>query len=255
MTMKWLTLCAGLSLAVAQTPNLTPPPGPRGPAVPASPAAEPQALKAYLNLTDSQLQQIRQAGEQAHRQADEKAKALEPQIREKRVALEGLMAKGSDPAAVGKLMLEIRGLEKQVRDVRRAGRDSFVNALTPEQKAKFKAVEDAALLPLAAREAVRLGLVPGSEARMSPRMPLGQGPQGPPPMMKGQGPRRQGQGPAPQGPGQPGQGPQGQFRPGPGQMMQGQGPIQGQGPMMQGQGPNRSNQPQPPRQPQPQEEE
>ena len=73
------------------------------------------------------------------------------------------MAKGSaDPAAVGKLMIEIQGLEKQIHQVHEAARNSLLEMLTPDQKTRFQAVQDTALLPVAAREAVALGLVPGA---------------------------------------------------------------------------------------------
>jgi Spy/CpxP family protein refolding chaperone len=269
MTMRSLMLLASLGAALAQTPN---PPAPGGQAGPMGPGRGPDpdihALRAYLNLTDSQLQQMKQAGEQARRQSAEKAKAVEPQIREKRAALEAQLAKGGDAAAIGKLMLEIRTLEKQVGEARRASRDSFVNLLTPEQKTKFKAVEDAALLPVAAREAARIGLVPGAEPRRGPAMgprhvamrhPGPGAGQGPGPMMQGRamrGPGMQGQ-PMQGQPmqGQPMRGPRMQGQPQPGPGAQGFGP-QGQGPQgvrPQGARPE-GKQPRPP-QPQPQEEE
>jgi hypothetical protein len=222
-------------------------------------------LRTYLSLTDAQANEMRRAGEQAARQVEEKAKTVQPQIREKRAALDAAMAKGNDPAAVGKLMLEIRALEKQVGDAQRAGREAFVSSLTPEQKARFKAIEDAALLPIAAREAVRMGLVPGATPRMQPgmqshmqpgmqnhmqpgmqnhmqpgmqnHMQPGQNPgppQGPRPAMMGQ-------------PGQPGPGQPGQPGPGqPGHMMMRRG--------QPGQPPQPAQPPQAPQPPRPEEE-
>ncbi len=139
------------------------------------------ALKTYLNLTDAQVRQMHQAGEQARRQADEKAKALEPQIREKRMALQDLLAKDtSDATAVGKLMLEIRGLEKQMRESRQAVRAGQLAVLTADQRTKFRAIEEAAALPQATREAMQMGLVPGAPGGPNPpRMGQGQ-PNGPP---------------------------------------------------------------------------
>jgi Spy/CpxP family protein refolding chaperone len=254
MTLRILAACAALGTALAQPPVPNSQTGPRGPNRPSAPAAQGpaapgpampgsdgQALRAYLNLSDAQMQEIRKAGEQARRQAQEKTRALEPQIREKHAALDATLAKGGDAATVGKLVLEIRALEKQMRDSHRAARDSFVNSLTPEQKTRFKAVEDAALLPQAARDAVRMGLVPGAAPRMQGRMQprVGQGPnrgpnQGPRPGMQGpRGPMNQQQGPMP---GQPG--------PGPNMMRRGQ-PGQ----------PGQPQPPQPPQPPRPQEEE
>ena len=147
------------------------------------------ALRTYLNLTDAQMMQLRQAGEQARRQAEEKARASETQIREKRMALEDLLARETnDAAAVGRLMLEIRALEKQTRDAWGAVRTSQLNVLTAEQKTKFRAIEEAAALPQAARDAVRLGLVQGP--------PDAGGPPNQPPIPR----RAPGPGPAPGGP-------------------------------------------------------
>jgi Spy/CpxP family protein refolding chaperone len=195
--MKLPTLIAFsvLGVALAQGPNRLPR-GPGGPGVPGRfemPMQPPEfgALKTYLSLTDAQIQQMRQAGEEARNQAAEKVKTILPQIRQKRTALKDLLAKDtSEPAAVGKVMLEIQALRKQVRQSQEAARNSQLNVLTAEQKTKLKAIEDAAALPAATREAIRLGLVP------QPRGGPGAG-------MMGQGPgmRRQGRGIMGRGPG------------------------------------------------------
>lgn len=161
-------------VALGQGPNQQPP-------------LEFGALKAYLNLTDAQVQQIRQAGEQARKQMGEKARAIPPQIQEKEMALRNLLAKGTDdPTAVGKLVLELETLKRQAHQMQEAPRNSVLGVLTPEQKIKFKFIEDAAMLPAAAREAMMLGLVPRPPGGPDPNMPS------PNPGM-----RRQGQGPGP----------------------------------------------------------
>ena len=91
--------------------------------------------------------------------------------------------------AVGKAMLEVRSIERQIRKLHESARKGVLAALTPEQRTKFKAIEDAALLPEATREAIRMGLT------ALPPMP----PQGHQPMRMGQA------NPGPnQGPNQPG---------------------------------------------------
>ena len=209
---------AVLGVALAQGPNrpqnqppnqpqnrpANQPTGPRGPAAPGMPIGQPDfgALKAYLNLTDVQIQKIQQAGEQARKDADEKMKTLQPQIRDKKIALEDLLEKGTtDATAVGKMMLEIQALQKQVRQAQEAVRNSQLNVLTAEQKARFKAIEDAATLPQATRDAARLGLVPPPQGGPAPRM------MGPSRGMPGQGRRMMGPGQGMMG---PGQGPRGQ---------------------------------------------
>ena len=200
MTLRAVIPFVVLGVALGQAP-LGPPNRPSVPGGPGMPMLVPDigALKAYLNLTDAQVQQMRQAGEQARKQAAEKVRTIQPQVRDKRLALRDLLAKGSnDPAAVGKLVLEIQALHKQVREGREAVRNSQLNVLTAEQKAKFKAIEDAAALPAATRAAIRLGLVPRPQGEPGLGM-----------MRRGRGLRRQGGTMVEPGPGMmgPGAGP------------------------------------------------
>ena len=121
-----------------------------------------RALRDFLNLSDSQFRRMEQARENARREAGEKEKALRPQIDEKRLALEELLDNpNADAAVVGRAMLEIRGLQRQIRQAHETVRTAELNVLTPEQKTKFKAIQDAANLPEATRQAQRLGLVAG----------------------------------------------------------------------------------------------
>jgi len=126
-----------------------------------APMGDMTALRRYLNLDDAQMHKLMQAREQAGRQAEEKAKSLEPQIAEKRRAPQELMEKGGDATAVGKAMLDLRSFEKQRQQAHDAARTSYLSVLTAEQRTRFKAIEDAALLPAATREAIAMGLVPG----------------------------------------------------------------------------------------------
>ena len=154
--------------------------------------ADFSALKSFLNLTDAQIRQMQQAREKASQDAAEKEKTVRPQIEEKHRALADLMEKDTaDATAVGKTMLDIRGLERQIRSAHEAVRTAGINVMNPEQKARFKAIQDAANLPAATREAQRLGLVPGPPQGQGPNQGMG----GPRPRMQGQGQmRRQGMG-------------------------------------------------------------
>ena len=143
------------------------------------------ALKAYLNLSEAQIRQMQAAHEKAAKDAEDKTRTLVPQIEEKRRALADLLDKDNpDATAVGKGMLEVRGLERQLRSAHEAVRDAGINLMTPEQKAKFKAIQDAAMLPQATRDAQRLGLVPGPPPAQGPNP--GTGPNGPRPGMQWQ---------------------------------------------------------------------
>ena len=171
---------AVLGIALAQGPNR-----PQGPAPNQQMQMRPQmamqpqgaqapdfaALKSFLGLSDAQIRQMQSAREKAAKEADEKEKALRPQIQEKRMALADLMEKDTaEAAAVGRIMLDIRGLERQVRSAHEAVRTAEINVMNAEQKAKFKAIQDAANLPAATREAQRLGLAPGPPQGPNPGM-------------------------------------------------------------------------------------
>ena len=96
---------------------------PPRPMPPPPPPPDFAALKSYLNLTDSQVRQLQAATDKAAKVADAKAKILRPQIEEKRRALSDLLEKeNSDATQVGRAVLEIRGLERQMRQAREAVR-------------------------------------------------------------------------------------------------------------------------------------
>lgn len=145
-----------LSAALAQGPM-----GPRGFGQFGPPGATPAAprfdeLKAYLNLTDSQVQSI----QQAQQKAMESQRTAFEQIRTKHEAVRDMLDKGtSDAAAVGKLMLEIHALRKQAEQARATIRTQLVGFLTTEQKTKLAALEQAAKLQPAIQQAILLGLL------------------------------------------------------------------------------------------------
>jgi len=113
-------------------------------------------LKAYLNLTDSQIQSL----QQIRQQAITSQQTVFAQIQSKQQALHDLLEKGtSDALAVGKLMLDIRALQKQIEQAMTASRTQAVNSLTTEQKTKLAALEQAAKLRPAIEQATLLGLL------------------------------------------------------------------------------------------------
>lgn len=130
---------------------------------------EPRALKAYLGLTDDQLMQMRKAGEVAHQSANEKVRAMQPQLEQKRMAIQQLLGgKNPDPTMLGKAVLELRAVEKQIGEIHDGARQGALTVLTPEQRTKFKSIEDAALLPEATRDAIRMGLTPAFQTMGNP---------------------------------------------------------------------------------------
>jgi Spy/CpxP family protein refolding chaperone len=147
-------------------------PGPR-------PEPSLDALKTYLNLTDSQvqgLQQIRQQEWQANRTTMQT-------IRQSQANLDSMLQKGgADPAATGKLLADIQALRSSMSKTHESFSAQAANTLTADQKAKLKNLQDAmALMPMI-HQASALGLLAppqGTESatrfRGGPRM------HGPPP--------------------------------------------------------------------------
>ena len=108
------TLLLSVLFAGISTAQQPPQPQPMQPGLPIG-SGEPRALKAYLGLTDDQLEQMHKAGDAAHKAAIEKVKTMQPQLEQRRAALRDLLLKGSpDPKAIGKAMLEMRAVEKQI---------------------------------------------------------------------------------------------------------------------------------------------
>lgn len=156
MRLKALLPLAVLGAAVAQVPMG------RGSAVgpAARRAAAPQAafteLKAYLNLTDAQIEQIRQVRQQSM----ESVRSVVQQMQEKHRTLREMLEKGtSDANAVGKLLLETQALRQQVEQARQSVHQATLGVLTSEQKTKLAALEAAAKLGPAIRQAGALGLL------------------------------------------------------------------------------------------------
>ncbi len=173
----WLPLVA-LSVALAQGPMG--PGGVRHFGAPGALAPTPgfADLKAYLNLTDSQIQSI----QQAQQKAMESQRAVVEQIQSKQQALHDLLDKGaSDAATVGKLMLEIQAFQKQLEQARTATRSQLLGFLTADQKTKLAALEQAAKLWPLIHQGAMLGLLeppalgpgflggPGAMGPMRPR--------------------------------------------------------------------------------------
>jgi Spy/CpxP family protein refolding chaperone len=121
------------------------------------PAPDASALKAYLGLTDSQVTAL-----QAIRTQQRTALAdARQQLQQKQQALNSLLSGGStDAGAVGKLVLDIQALRKQLDTNSASLRAQAANVLTTaDQKTKLKALEDASKLQPVIREAEYLFLL------------------------------------------------------------------------------------------------
>jgi Spy/CpxP family protein refolding chaperone len=154
----------------------------------------PAELKTYLNLTDSQITGLRAVQTQLQNAVN----SLRTQVQTKQTDLDAKLAAGTtDAAALGRLLLEIQALRKQLDTQSSSFRAQAQNLLTAEQKTKLKALDDAAKLQPAIGQAIGLLLL---APPTSSTVPGGPGPGG---FGGRSGPRGMG------GPGGPGFGPMG----------------------------------------------
>ena len=137
------------------------------------------ALKTYLNLTDSQVQGLQQI-QQQERQAN---RTTMQTIRQSQANLDSMLQKGgADAATTGKLLVEIQALRSSMSKAHESFSAQAANTLTTDQKAKLKTLQDAVALMPAIHQAMGAGLLapppgasPATRFRGGPRM------HGPPP--------------------------------------------------------------------------
>jgi Spy/CpxP family protein refolding chaperone len=97
-------------------------------------------MKSYLQLSDAQVAQMKAAGEAAR----EAQKANFTAMREKTKALRAAQeAANPDPAAIGRQVLELQAMRKQMQEARAKTREQMQSFLTAEQKAKLAELEKA----------------------------------------------------------------------------------------------------------------
>ena len=91
-----------------------------------------------LNLTDdqkAQLKSMREQQEEALRPVFEQERALREQMRE------ALESGNPDASRIGQLEIQSHRLRQQIRAEREKAMASFVNVLTPEQKAQWEKMQ------------------------------------------------------------------------------------------------------------------
>jgi len=154
-----LSATAALGLALAQPPgHIAVGMGPGGPGgmTFAIQGGGVDALKAYLGLTDAQVQSLTSI----QQQQQQAVKGVFEQIQTKETSLHDLLDKGgADAATIGKLMLDIDTLRKQAHTAGGASGDEVKALLTADQKTKLAALAEAAQVMPAVHEAMMLGLV------------------------------------------------------------------------------------------------
>src|SRR5262245_4937376 len=113
-------------------------------------------IKAYLSLTDAQLQSL-QAIQDSRSQAQQ---AIYNQISQKYTTLNQLLEAGNASAVqVGQLLLDINALQKQTTGNDGPYKTQALNVLTADQKAKLPKLTEALQLQPAAGQAGMLLLI------------------------------------------------------------------------------------------------
>ncbi len=122
------------------------------------PAATPPVteIKAYLNLSDTQVTSIASA----MRASADANRTIAEQLKTKQQTLQTALTNGStDAPAIGRAMLEIQALRKQLETNHAKAREQALSFLSADQKTKLKALEDAEKLRDEIRQAHALQLL------------------------------------------------------------------------------------------------
>ena len=122
------------------------------------PSANPQPpdLKAFLNLSDSQIQawvQLQQQKGQALQPVVEQAAQTQQKLQQ------ALATSNPDPAIVGKLVIAMAAFAQQVQQIAGSFQQQAANLLQSDQKTKLPPLQLALELHPAALQAVSLGLL------------------------------------------------------------------------------------------------
>lgn len=152
----------------------------QGPTGPPQPRLE--ELKAFLALTDTQIQAL----QQLRRQEVEAVRTLREEMLQKQRSLgEQIRGGSTDAAALGRLLLDIEALRKRMGDAQSSLQGQAVNFLTADQKTKLSTLEASQKLGPAIQQATAVGLLappqntpdgagfgPGGGIAPGPRMPI-----------------------------------------------------------------------------------
>ena len=128
-------------------------PGGRGPR---HMAAKTDQVQSYLNLTDTQIQALKQLHES-------EMAAIKPIMQQMAPLHEGLRTQmqgtSTDAATAGKLVVSMQNLRQQVTATHASFKAQSLAVLTSEQKTKLAALESAAALMPTIHQAMSLNLL------------------------------------------------------------------------------------------------
>ena len=118
-------------------------------------SAQAPDLKAVLNLSDPQIMTLVQLQQQ-------KAQALQPllqQVQQHQQMLERVLGNNPDPATVGRLVIEMTLIARQVEQAAGNFQQQALSILQPDQRTQVQSLGDVLRLQSAAQQAVGLGLL------------------------------------------------------------------------------------------------
>ena len=122
----------------------------------AAPNPQPPDLRAFLNLSDAQIQNLVQLQQQ-------KGQTLQPVVQQavqtQQKLQQALSAPNPDPNTVGQLVIAMSKLGQQVQQIAGNFQQQAVNVLQADQKDKLPPLQLALELYPAATQAVSLGLL------------------------------------------------------------------------------------------------
>jgi Spy/CpxP family protein refolding chaperone len=135
---------------------------------------EADTLKTTLNLTDDQVTKLRDL----RRAEFDAVKPILDKLRDNRDALKTATDKGTDPAAIGNLVLAGKALRQQIDTTNDSYHKQALAVLNPTQQTELKKIQDAAALAPAIGQARALNLLERSDDEVGPGgfgMPMGPG--------------------------------------------------------------------------------
>ena len=157
-TIRTTTLAMALTAASALAQTM-----PR----PIPPYSPYEQVKAHLSLTEAQLEGLRKVTE-SRRSAES---AIYDQVAERQREMYGLLQQGSnDAATIGRLMVEINNLQRQLPLNNGPYRTQAMSVLTEAQKTKLPELEQALRLTAVAHQAVDLNLLDRPAMQAQPRI-------------------------------------------------------------------------------------
>ena len=148
---QWAVLAACLVLVSGAASAQEPPrPNPR--------PSPDEAIKTILDLSDSQLQELKDL-RQSFNQSQQEIRTQMRELQQKRREI--LQSSPPDAVALADLIIQEENLRKQMQDENKAFRDTALNLLTASQKEKIERIQEALKLVRDAGPLARFGLIEG----------------------------------------------------------------------------------------------